>query len=101
MAAGDITYDTKSIHSAGDHFVITGEIEADTTARTFAIAGTGRYLLYCNLTSESAVGASASAVGTDAQCVINVTSDMATAQNGSIGEDAEAAKTYRFTAGLI
>ena len=95
MAAGDITYDTKSIHSAGDHFVLTGEIEADTTARTFAIAGTGRYLLYCNLTSESAPATA------DVQCVINVTSDMSTAQNGSIGVDAEAAKTYRFTAGLI
>ena len=95
MAAGDITYDTKSLHSAGDHFVLTGQIEADTTARVFALAGTGRYLLYCHLecTTDDATN--------DPRVTINTTEDFSTAQNGSIGVQTEAADTYRYTAGII
>ena len=95
MAAGDITYDTKSVHSAGDHQVLTGQIEADTTARAFSIAGTGRYIVWCHLdcTTDDATN--------DTRMTLNTTEDFSTAKNGTIGVQAEAADTFRFTAGLI
>ena len=111
MAAGDITFDkppgtttggypSQLPRNGGDHTIVTGVIEADTTARTFVIAGGGtgtasRYLLYCNLVCTT------SAATADVQCSINTTSDMATAALGSIGVDAEAADSFRFTAGVI
>ena len=95
MAAGDITYDTKSVHNAGDHQVLTGVIEADTTARAFSIAGTGRYIIYCNLTCTTDDATN------DARVTINTTEDFSTAKNGTIGVQTEAADTYRFEAGLI
>ena len=95
MAVGDITRDTKPIHSAGDHHIITGQIECDTTARTFALASDKSYIIWCHLncTTDDATN--------DARMTLNTTSDFSTAQNGSIGVQTEAADTYRFTAGLI
>jgi hypothetical protein len=95
MAAGDVTYDTGAIRSAGDHYVITGSIEADTTARAFVLAPTSRYLLWCNLecTTDDATN--------DTRSTINTTEDFSTAQNGTVGVQAEAADTFKFEAGLI
>ena len=95
MAAGDVTYATGPIRSAGDHYVLTGSIEADTTARAFVIAPTSRYLLWCNFecTTDDATN--------DIRSTLNTTEDFSTAQNGTAGVQAEAADTFRFTAGLI
>jgi len=95
MAAGDITYDAGPKRSGGDHHIMTGQIEADGTARTFALADTKSYLLYCNLTCTTDDATN------DIRCVLNVTSDFSTAANGSIGVQAEAADTFNFVAGYI
>lgn len=95
MAAGDITHDTGPIRSAGDHYILTGSIEADTTARKFDLAKSGRYLLYCHLecTTDDATN--------DVRSTLNTTEDFSTADIGAIGVQAEAADTFRFVAGLI
>ena len=93
MAAGDITYDSNPVRSGGDHFIVTGKIEADTTARKFQIVNSQQSLLYCNLVCTTPPDT------TDVRADINLEENFSTAKSGSLAVDAEAADTFRFTAG--
>ncbi len=93
MAAGDITYDSSPVASAGDHYIVTGLIEADTTERAFQLVNDQQALIYCNLICTTTPAT------TDVRANINLAANFSTSTSGSLAVDAEAADTFRFTAG--
>ena len=95
MAVGDITYDTAPVRSAGDHYVVNGVIEADTTARAFQLVNSQQSLLFCNLecTTDDATN--------DTRSVINVAANFSTSTPGAVAVQAETADSFRFAAGYV
>tara|TARA_A100001515_G_scaffold75275_2_gene59841 strand:- start:7658 stop:7951 length:294 start_codon:yes stop_codon:yes gene_type:complete len=53
MAAGDIN--SRAINSVGDLVMLSGTIDVDNSARTFAIADTGTRIVSISLTNQSTV----------------------------------------------
>lgn len=94
MAAGDVTHDTHPVSMAGDHYIVTGNIQADTTARVFQLVNSQQALLYCNLQCTT------DDLTTDTRMGLNVGANFSTATSGAIGVQAEAADTFNFTAGF-
>ena len=90
MAAGDITYDTDPVRRAGNLWEIHGLIEADDTARTFAILNDKHSIVACDLLQTS----TAPTITYSAQ--INASSYTAGSQMGSVHVDASAATNLRF-----
>jgi hypothetical protein len=93
MAVGDITYDNAPVRSAGDHYVVNGVLEADGTARVFALVNSQQSLLYCNLECTTDDGAN------DTRVVINVAANFSTSAPGSVAIQAESTDSFRFSAG--
>lgn len=54
MAAGDISFDPSAVKVSGDHFVVTGTIEVDDTAREFAIVPK-HYILWASVQDADTV----------------------------------------------
>lgn len=89
MAAGDINYDSDPVRRAGNLFEIHGTLEADTTARVFAILGTKHHIVNAQLVPEDAVAAF--------RCGINLAANFSTATQGSLAVDSEVGTgTFRF-----
>ena len=76
MAAGDIN--SREIGSAGEFCLISGELEADSSARTFAIADEGTRIVLAEIQHSSAVPENAP------QVVINSDDGTAGSKNGSL-----------------
>ena len=76
MAAGDIN--SREIGSAGEFCLISGELEADQTARTFAIADEGTRIVLAEVQIISDVPEEAP------QVVINSDDGTAETKNGSL-----------------
>ncbi len=96
MAAITPTFDSWSPRLAGDHHVVTGTVVVpDTDPNEFELTPTSGYVLYCNVecTTDDATN--------DTWILINTEDDQSTADPGTVAIQAEAADTFRFTAGVI
>tara|TARA_Y100001951_G_C11295337_1_gene275136 strand:- start:979 stop:1272 length:294 start_codon:yes stop_codon:yes gene_type:complete len=96
MAAITPTLDNNSPLSAGNHFIVTGTVVVpNTNANEFRVAPSTGSVLYCNVecTTDDATN--------DTRIVINQEDDFSTASQGLVAIQAEAADTFRFTAGVI
>ena len=96
MGAVTPTLDTNSPQLSGNHFVVTGTVVlADTNAAEFRVAPSTGGVLWCHVecTTDDATN--------DTRVVINSEDDFSTASQGLVAIQAEAADTFRFTAGVI
>ena len=84
------------VRSVGDHYIISGTVVVpDTNANEFVVVPTTGSVIWCHLecTTDDATN--------DIRVVINQEDDFSTADNGTVAIQAEAADTFRFTAGVI
>lgn len=86
---GDIN--SRAINSVGDLVMLSGTIEVDTTARTFAIADTNTRIVSLTLTNQDAVGDAC-------QGVKNSNNGTENTAMGSIYVDGPAANTVEYVA---
>ena len=96
MGAVTPTLDTNSPQLSGNHFVVTGTVVlADTNAAEFRVAPSTGGVLWCHVecTTDKETN--------DTRVVINSEDDFSTASQGLVAIQAEAADTFRFTAGVI
>lgn len=92
MSVGDVTHDKHPIQNSGSVNVVTGVIEADTTARAFQLVNAQQALVSCTLECQT------DDATTDTRSTLNTTANFSTSSSGSLAVQAEAADTFRFRA---
>lgn len=95
MAVGDITLDSQ-IRSGGDHTIVTGTLEANSTATAFQIVPTTNHILYASLVNTDNVD-------TYLQVTLNSNNGTVDTDKGSIWVDTSSSNvdTLAFTVGYI